>query len=128
MRGFKFFIVTGLIILLISSVFATPKDDLNIRLTKLETLVQLKFDEHEKALVLAREALAREREATALTIAGKMEHLNEYRLQLTAQEATYAKKDELSALEKLVYIGIGIVLAIQFITVLYFGRRKNGKS
>jgi len=134
MRGFKFFIIIGLVILLISSVFASrPQDDLNNRLTKLETYVNLKFQEHERALVLARESLARERETTALALTGKLETMNQFREQINKTEATYAKKDAVeerfSALERLIYTGVGFVLSIQFFIALFFKReRKNNKE
>lgn len=88
-------------------------EDTLVRLVKLETAVKLKFEEMDKALILARELACRDKENATEVLDRRLESMNEFRAQMNKQEATYATRNELRAVERLVYIGIGIILAFE---------------
>ena len=48
----------------------------------------------------------------------RLEGMNEFQKRIDRIEATFATRSELKVVEKLAYIGVGIVLAIQFIMIL----------
>jgi len=85
------------------------------RLVKLETKTYMKFSEMDRALDLAREGLEH-----------KLEGMNQFQKRMDKLENTFATKDELSeskdrfrkeleTVQKFVWIGLGIILAIEFI-------------
>lgn len=98
--------------------YVSQRDTLS-RLVRLETKVCLKFEELDKALVLARESTAKELDRASTAMNTRLEGMNEFREQMNKQEATYAKKEtvnkELDDIKKLLYMGIGIVIALQFV-------------
>lgn len=56
----------------------------------------------------------------------RLEGMNEFQKRMDRLEGTFATKAELKGLEKLVYVGIGILVAVQFI-IAVFGVRIFGK-
>ena len=112
----------------IDSYAYVTSDDIQSRLARLETRTDLKFAEMEKALVLARDLAERDREVATTTLNNRLESMNEFRAQINKAEATYATKDAVDArikeIERLVYIGVGLLLALQFLVVFY-GKRNN---
>ena len=78
------------------------------RLVRLETKICLKFEELEKAIVLAREISEKDKVLARETIDARLQHMNEFQHQVNLQG-------------RLIYIGVGIVIAIQFI-VHFLGR------
>jgi len=107
-------------------------DNTQARLVRLETKLQLKFDELEKALILARQLIEKDKEIATINLNNRLESMNEFRSQMNKAESTYATKDlvetRISELERLVYIGVGLVLAIQFFLILYINSRKNSNK
>ena len=85
------------------------------RLARLETCVNLKFVELDKALTLARDLARDERENTKVELDRRLEGMNQFQKRMDRLEGTFATQKELQALSKIIYIGIGIVLAIQFL-------------
>ena len=83
------------------------------RLVRLEMEVQLRFREIEKAIELAKDNEDSRRIDAKLSNDARLESMNEFRQQMNRAEGTYATKVEHSALERLVYIGIGILMAVQ---------------
>jgi len=80
----------------------------------------------EKALVLARELVSAERINTQESLTHKLEQMNNLQRKLDKNDERYATKGELRAsnlvidkeiksLSRMVYIGLGALLAIQFI-------------
>ena len=96
--------------------FISNRDTLS-RLVRLETKVCLKFEEMEKALVIAREAVGKEMEKATASLNTRLEGMNEFRRQIDKAEGTFAKKEtvekELDAIKRLLYIGLGAVAAIE---------------
>ena len=87
------------------------------RLVRLETKVCLKFEEMEKALVIAREAVGKEMEKATASLNTRLEGMNEFRRQIDKAEGTFAQREtvekELDAIKRLLYIGLGAVAAIE---------------
>ena len=77
------------------------------RLVRLEEHVKVRFKELDKALNIAREGID-------YRLAG----MNEFQKRMDRLESTFATKDSLNALTKIVYIGLGIVLGIQAVVVI----------
>ena len=95
------------------------------RLVKLETKTDLKFSEHEKALVLAREA-----------IDYRLRHLNDFQTRMDKSESMYATilelrvvketlekesktaheslQKQIASLTKFMFIAIGVIAAVEF--------------
>jgi CHASE3 domain sensor protein len=90
-------------------------EDTLTRLVRLETAVDLKFKELDRALVLARELSSKDREIATEVLNRRLEGMNEFRAQMNKQEASYATKQEIRAVERLVWIGIGLLVALQFL-------------
>lgn len=88
--------------------------DILTRLVRLETTVSLKFEEMDKALVLARELAKTNRENTNAALDHRLEGMNQFQKRIDKLEGTFATKDALGKIERLVYVGVGIVIAIQF--------------
>jgi len=89
--------------------------DAEIRLALLEKEVQLRFKEMEKALVLARDLVTSDTRAAADIINQKLIHMNEVYTQMREQRATFATKTEFRSVERLVFIGAGIVVAFEIL-------------
>lgn len=118
------------------------------RLARLETKTCLKFEEMEKALVLARDLVRNEKENARISIESKMEHMNQLQRKMDKQELTFATKDDLLAgiaslreeraivvdslkadiqrlekqiiaTNKLVYIGVGLAIAFELFMKLF---------
>jgi hypothetical protein len=49
----------------------------------------------------------------------KIEGMNEWRLQNKDERSGLATKEEISHIKNLVYMGVGIMLAVQFMVMLY---------
>ncbi len=98
--------------------YISNRDTLS-RLVRLETKVCLKFEELEKALVLARETVSAEMNKATSALNSRLEGMNEFRRQMDKQEGTYAKKEavdrELDSIKRLLYIGVGLMLAVGII-------------
>jgi hypothetical protein len=99
------------------------------RLVKVETYINLKFAEQDNALKLARENddLHRREEKAANEI--RLGNMNGFRERIDRLEGTLATRDfvnaknelfntRLAGLTRLVYIGLGIVLALQAVLVV----------
>jgi hypothetical protein len=97
-------------------------DDTLSRLVRLETAVELKFEELEKALILARELAKNDRETATNVLNHRLEGMNEFQKRMDKLEGTFATKTELRGVERLVYVGVGIVLAVQFVILLFADR------
>ena len=74
------------------------------RLVRLEASTYVKFVEIEKAINLAREG-----------IDYRLNGMNEFQKRMDKLEGTFATKDNVHVLSKLVYVGLGIVLAVQLL-------------
>ena len=94
--------------------FISNRDTLS-RLVRLETKVCLKFEEMEKAVCLAREHAEAARAEAKDIIEHRLETLNEHQRRMDRLEATFATKDMLNATNRIVYIGVGIIVALQFV-------------
>ena len=94
--------------------FSSSQDTLS-RLVRLETKVHLKFEEIDKAIVLARDMAEKEKMSTKADLDYRLAGMNEFRETLRDQAGTFATKEAVSRLERLVSIGIGVVMAVQFI-------------
>lgn len=84
------------------------------RLAKLETHVVLKFKELDTATILARELAEKERDRTKRELDYRLSGMNEFQKRMDKLEGTFATREMLQQVEKIVYIGIGIVIALQF--------------
>ena len=102
------------------------------RLVRLETKICLKFEELEKAIVLAREISEKDKVLARETIDARLQHMNEFQRRMEKLEGTFITQscldEELRIIQhqvnlqgRLIYIGVGIVIAIQFI-VHFLGR------
>ena len=100
--------------------------DIAERLARLEEKTSLKFAEMEKALVLARELVDKERIDTKSTLEYRLAGMNEFQKRMDKLEGTFVTKENLTIykdqtakdianISRLVYIGIGVVMAIQFL-------------
>ena len=107
------------------------------RLVRLETKVCLKFEEMEKATVLAREQIEMQRTIAKNDLDVRLEGMNQFRQQINRMEGSLVTKDSLTnelksvreytngetrtlgaridSLSKLVYMGLGIVIALQLV-------------
>jgi hypothetical protein len=114
--------------------YISDRDTLE-RLVRLETKICLKFEELDKTcpvrhaiidrdIVLARETLEKSRIEAKETIEHRMEGMNQFQKRIDRLEASFATKDDISytkkifddkydTLARLVYIGVGLVLAAQ---------------
>lgn len=81
----------------------------------LRTYIERILDEREKAL----EERFRNNMDSIRLAREQMEHrlngMNEFQKRMDKLEGTFATKNDLSSVERLVYIGVGIVIALQFI-------------
>lgn len=94
------------------------------RLVRLETRTDLKFDVMEQALVLAREQIQRDKDLATVTLNHRLEGMNEFQKRMDRLEGTFATKEELTVVQRYVWIGIGILLSVEIL--LKFVKRKNG--
>jgi CHASE3 domain sensor protein len=105
--------------------YISQKDTLS-RLVRLETKVCLKFEEMEKAIVLAREQIERDKELAKNDLDRRLASMNEFQKRMDKLEGTFATKDyvndtiasinlRINSVEKLVFIGVGILISLQFI-------------
>jgi len=85
------------------------------RLVQLETNFKVCKEKDAEALVLSRELMQKDKELATVSLDKRLESMNEFRHQMEKQEGCFARKDdtekEFNALRKLVYVGLGIVLA-----------------
>ena len=72
------------------------------RLVRLEETVRHKFEEHERALVLARNALD-----------SRLEGMNQFQKRIDRLENTFATKTELNIVQRYIYIAIGILITAE---------------
>ncbi len=88
----------------------------------LERLVTLETqnDERQIALRLARENVEKEKISAKNALDHQLEQMNNLQRKMDKQESTFATKDELQKISRLVYIGLGIMLAIEIIFKLFF--------
>ena len=101
------------------------------RLVRLETKAEAKFDSLDKALVLARELIEREKSQAKADLDHRLEGMNQFQKRMDRLEGTFATKDEISLLQKVVgtfatkdeltalwriaWIGIGVMLTLQIV-------------
>lgn len=112
-------------------------EDIEVKLARLETKVDLKFEEMEKAIVLAREQIEMQRALAKNDLDIRLEGMNQFRQQINRMEGSLVTKDQLAnelksvreyangevrtlgaridSLSKLVYMGLGIVIALQVV-------------
>jgi hypothetical protein len=116
--------------------YMSEKDTLS-RLVRLETKICLKFEEIEKATVLAREQIEKDKVLARQQLDHRLEGMNEFQRRMDKLAGTFVTKSDLegaikatksdlegaikainikaSATEKLVMIGVGIVVTLQFV-------------
>jgi len=105
-------------------------EDISNRMVRLETKVCLKFEEMEKALVLARDQIERGRVENKESLDYRLEGMNQFQKRMDKLEGTFATKTEvanvydkvkadITANSRLIYIGVGALLAFQ-IFMAYF--------
>ena len=98
--------------------------DILARLVRLETKICLKFEEVDRALILARELVERQRQEAKEIIDHRLEILNDHQRRMDKLENTFAATDMLhnevrsitkrqDITDRLVYIGVGIAIALQ---------------
>lgn len=98
--------------------------DILARLVRLETKICLKFEEVDRALILARELVERQRQEAKEIIDHGLEILNDHQRRMDKLENTFATTDMLQnevrsitkrqdITDRLVYIGVGIAIALQ---------------
>ena len=108
-----------------TEIFISDKETLE-RLVRLETKAQLKFEELEKALVLAREQIERDTTKEKERITEKFEHANNFQQRMERLESTFFTQKEhmtfqenydikLDGIKRILYIGVGIVIALEFV-------------
>lgn len=89
------------------------------RLVKLETSVDLGFKSTDKALVLARETLEKDRILTKKELDANLSTLTLSEKNFGKLERTFATKDEVAkefrAINRVIYIGVGVFIAFEFI-------------
>jgi hypothetical protein len=90
------------------------KEACYVRFDKIEEMMDAHFIAIEKMMDLRFESAQ-----TAVTLArvmmeGKLETMNEFRTQILSERKAFATRDMLDGLAKIVYIGLGIVLALEF--------------
>ena len=85
------------------------------RLAKVETYINLKFSEQDKALELARQTSEDQRKEAKDANDLRLEHMNQFQRRMDKLEGTFATKDQVAALSRIVYIGLGIILTLQFL-------------
>ena len=112
-------IMLVLLVLLPSLVFAgddyiSPRETSD-RLVRLETKVELKFDAIEKNLTLAK-----------YNLDYRLQGMNEFQKRMDKLEGTFATKAEVATNSKLIYIGVGLILALQ-VAVQFMRKDKRGK-
>jgi len=94
--------------------------DILARLVRLETKICLKFEELDRALVLAREMREKERLENREVLEHRLEVLNEHQRRMDKLEATFATKEMLAKTDRLVYAGVGILIAVQiFLQIIH---------
>jgi CHASE3 domain sensor protein len=93
--------------------------DLIERLATLETRVCLKFEDLDKALVLARQLAEEEKRLTREQTARHFDDVNNFQKRMDRMSDALATKEwvteKIDALSKLVYIGVGIVLVLEVV-------------
>jgi hypothetical protein len=129
--------------------FIGPIDskDIMARLIRLETKVCLKFEEMEKALVIARELVEKDKILARESVNTHFEQINQFQKRMDKLESSFATKPDvqkevdaaagklagevtalsllihsvkdsldvqINALKRLVYIGVGIAISLQF--------------
>lgn len=96
------------------------------RLVKLETAVGLQFTEMEKALILAREQIERDKRDAANTLNHRLEGMNEFQKRMDKLEGTFITEKtceqrqkeidrRVSINSRLIYIAVGIFLMLEFL-------------
>ena len=79
------------------------------RLVRLEEHVKVRFKELDKALNIAREGID-------YRLAG----MNEFQKRIDRLEGSFATKEQLSVVSKVVYVGFGILLGLQALGAIFF--------
>ena len=110
-----------LVLLLPSLVFAgddyiSPRETSD-RLVSLETKIDLKFDEIEKNLALAK-----------YNLDYRLQGMNEFQKRMDKLEGTFATKSEVATNSKLIYMGVGLILALQVVLQFILRKDKIGKK
>ncbi len=75
----------------------------------------IRFESMEKALVLARELAQADKELARAILEHRLESMNAFQRRMDKLEGTFATKDQLESLNKLLYVGVGIVITLQFV-------------
>jgi len=123
--------------------YISPRDTLE-RLVRLETKLCIKFEAMDKALVLARELATKQIDTAFVAMNTRLEGMNEFRHQLERQESQFLRKEDLARelavirelriseiksikerqdkMEKMFYVGLGIVLTIQVVFHVFFAK------
>ncbi len=84
-------------------------------LTEMEERTIIRFESMEKALVLARDLAQADKELARNILEHRLIGMNEFQKRMDKLEGTFATKDQLNSLSKLLYIGVGIVITLQFL-------------
>ena len=85
------------------------------RLIRLETQFETSSRKDAEALVLSRTLLEKETTIARLVVDNKLEHLNEYQRRMDKLTDTFATRESLEGVKKLIWIGMGVIVALQVI-------------
>ena len=81
-------------------------------LHSLKEMIQLRFDELDKRLIITSEGQARALELAASNMDTKLESMNQFRQQLNAQAGSFATRDSVSEALKTAVIGTDMALKV----------------
>jgi glucose-6-phosphate isomerase len=101
-----------------------PDDSTIERLTRLETKVHLKFEELDRALVLAAANVEKEKILARDQTRLHFDEVNQFQKRMDKMAAMFATRewviDKLEQVNKLIYIGVGLAIAIGFVLKFVF--------
>ena len=94
------------------------------RLAALETEVRMKFVELDKALVLAATTIEKEKNLAREQVTAHFEVVNQFQRRMDKMADQFATRewviDKLEEVNKLIYIGVGLAIAVGFILRFVF--------
>ena len=100
------------------------REELKVRITTVEVLLNAKILEMEKALTLARETADREKIQRSEELNHRLDKMNEYQKRMDKLEGTFVSKEffdmQFEPVRKFVYIGVGIMLVVNAVVYLLF--------
>lgn len=81
---------------------------------RLEEGCRIRHEKDDQALNLAREILQNDIKIAREGMSVKLDGMNQFQKRIDRLEGTFATKDDLSEVKRLVYIGVGIIIALEF--------------